>query len=244
MAVPQRYTHSIKQAPPRPVLERLVNPQKPPREQPAAIRGGGAAKGSVADFTHLLEAAKDGRASAADQLLPLVYDELRALAGSFFRGQRRDHTLQPTALVHEAYARMVKPTGEVSGEAHWTGRAHFFAVAAKAMRQVLANHARDRRAAKRGGDWRRVTLSDQLTPSTKKDIDLLALDEALERLTALDQRQGRIVELRFFAEMTVEEIAHVMEISVSTVEREWRMARAWLSAQLREANERSPAGDP
>lgn len=137
---------------------------------------------------------------------------------------------------------MVKPPGEQSGEAHWTGRAHFFAVAAKAMRQVLANHARDRRAAKRGGDWRRVTFSDQLTPSTKKDIDLLALDEALERLAALDQRQGRIVELRFFAEMTVEEIAHVMEISVSTVEREWRMARAWLSAQLREADERSAAG--
>lgn len=193
---------------------------------------------SPAQVTHLLEAARDGRASAADQLLPLVYDELRALAGSFFRGQRRDHTLQPTALVHEAYARMVKPTGEVSGEDHWTGRAHFFAVAAKAMRQVLANHARDRRAAKRGGDWRRVTLSDHFTPTSKKDIDLIALDEALENLAALDPRQARIVELRFFAEMTVEEIAHVLEVSVSTVEREWRMARAWLSAQLREADQR------
>ncbi len=190
----------------------------------------------------MLEAARDGRASAGDQLLPLVYDELRALAGSFFRGQR-DHTLQPTALVHEAYARMVKPGGEVSGEAHWTGRAHFFAVAAKAMRQVLANHARDRRTAKRGGGWHRVTLSDQLTPGTKNDLDLLALDEALEGLAALDERQSRIVELRFFADMTVEEIAHVMEVSVSTVEREWRMARAWLSAQLRGTDERSASGE-
>lgn len=182
--------------------------------------------------TRLLEAACDGRASAADQLLPLVYDELRALAGSFFRGQRHDHTLQPTALVHEAYAKMVKPGAGLSSQEQWTSRAHFFAVAAKAMRQVLANHARDRRAAKRGGQWKRVTLSGQATPTTRADIDLLTLDDALERLAALDPRQARIVELRFFAEMTVEEIAHVMDVSVSTVEREWRMARAWLSARL------------
>ena len=195
------------------------------------------------EVTRLLKGARDGHGSAADQLLPLVYDELRALAGSFFQGQRRNHTLQPTALVHEAYARMVKSGGDESGQSHWTGRAHFFAVAAKAMRQVLSNHARDRRAAKRGGDWHRVTLSDQLTPSGKQDLDLLALDEALERLAALDERQCRIVELRFFAEMTVEEIAHVLGVSVSTVEREWRMARAWLSAQLRDPDGASKSGE-
>jgi len=189
--------------------------------------------------TQLLEAARSGRASAADQLLPLVYDELRALAGSIFRGQRRDHTLQPTALVHEAYARLVKPVDDPSGEAQWTSRAHFFAVAAKAMRQVLANHARDRRASKRGGGWNRITLSDNITPTPGggHDLDLLTIDEALEALAQLDDRQSRIVELRFFAEMTVEEIAHILGVSVSTVEREWRMARAWLSARLRERGE-------
>jgi RNA polymerase sigma factor (TIGR02999 family) len=131
---------------------------------------------------------------------------------------------------------MVKAEAGMSSADHWTSRAHFFAVAAKAMRQVLANHARDRRAAKRGGaeGWQRVTLSEQLTPAPQRDIDLLALDEALEGLANLDERQSRIVELRFFAEMTVEEIAHVLGVSVSTVEREWRMARAWLSARLRE----------
>jgi len=188
--------------------------------------------------TLLLDRAGEGQGSAVDQLLPLVYDELRALASSFFRGQRPDHTLQPTALVHEAYAKMVKPpaSSPESGAARWNGRAHFFAVAATAMRQILANHARDRRAAKRGGDWHRITLSDQLTPTAGRDFDLVALDDALGALALLDERQSRIVELRFFGEMTVEEIAHVLNISVSTVEREWRMARAWLSGRLRESD--------
>ena len=198
--------------------------------------------GSPEAITSLLEAAQAGRASAIDQLLPLVYDELRALAGSMFRGQRH-HTLQPTALVHEAYAKMVRSGGDSSSQAQWTGRAHFFAVAAKAMRQVLSNHARDRRAAKRGGEWQRVTLSEHVTPNASRDFDLLALDEALEALGALDERQGRIVELRFFADMTVDEIAHVLGVSASTVEREWRMARAWLSARLRDdGGEGQPSG--
>lgn len=164
----------------------------------------------------------------------MVYDELRMLASSFFKRQQAGHTLQPTALVHEAYAKLVISGPEMSGESKWTSRAHFFAVAAKAMRQILANHARERRAAKRGGDWHRVTLSEALTPSGQRDLDLVALDEALEDLAALDERQARIVELRFFAEMTIEEISHVLGVSVSTVEREWRMARAWLSGRLRE----------
>jgi RNA polymerase sigma factor (TIGR02999 family) len=118
----------------------------------------------------------------------------------------------------------------------WTGRAHFFAVAAKAMRQVLANHARDRRRDKRGGGWHRVTLNERLTSSSERDLDLLALDEALEALAKLDERQSKIVELRFFAEMNMNEIAQVMDISLSTAEREWRMARAWLSARLSDAD--------
>jgi RNA polymerase sigma factor (TIGR02999 family) len=186
----------------------------------------------------LLTEVGKGHASAADQLLPLVYDELRALASSYFRRQRADHTLQPTALVHEAYAKLVGGlAGDMSGSARWTSRAHFFAVAAKAMRQILANHARDRRALKRGREWERVTLSAAISPSDERDLDLVALDAALARLAELDERQSRIVELRFFADMTVEEISHVMGVSVSTVEREWRMARAWLTAQLRGGDE-------
>ena len=183
--------------------------------------------------TQLLAQVGQGHSSAVGELLPMVYDELRVLASSFFRRQRADHTLHPTALVHEAYARLVGSGADMTGEARWTSRAHFFAIAAKAMRQILANHARDRRAAKRGGDWHRVTLSEALTPSGERDLDLVALDEALEQLNTLDDRQARIVELRFFAEMTVEEISHVLGVSISTVEREWRMARAWLSARLR-----------
>lgn len=228
----------------------LPSSSRSPELRPADSRGAGTAAAQAAAalpasaqterVTRLLEAARGGRRAAADELLPLVYDELRALAASLFRSQRRDHTLQPTALVHEVYARLVKPRSETGdnevggeGSGHWTGRAHFFAVAAKAMRQVLANHARDRRAGKRGGDWQRVTLSDKFIPGSERGLDLLALDEALQALSELDERQGRIVELRFFGEMTSEEIAHVLEVSVSTVEREWRMARAWLSGRLR-----------
>jgi len=201
--------------------------------------------------TQLLDQVGRGRSAAVNDLLPLVYDELRALASSFFRGQRGDHTLQPTALVHEAYARMVKlpaasaeaadapagTPGGPQGTSPWNSRAHFFAVAATAMRQILANHARDRRAAKRGGEWHRVTLSEAVVPAPaggSRDYDLLTLDEALAALAGLDERQARIVELRFFSDMTVEEISHVMAVSVSTVEREWRMARAWLSGRLRQ----------
>jgi RNA polymerase sigma factor (TIGR02999 family) len=184
------------------------------------------------DVTQLLSDVGQGRSSATDQLLPLVYDELRQLAGLMFRQQKPDHTLQPTALVHEAYARLVRPADGEIGSQQWTNRAHFFAVAAKAMRQILSNHARDRSTAKRGGDWNRVSISNVDTPSSDRDINLIALEEALERLERIDDRQSRIVELRFFAEMTTEEIAYVLGASASTVEREWRMARAWLSAQL------------
>lgn len=197
------------------------------------------------EITRILNQINDGHPSAADELLPLVYDELRALASSFFRHQPAGHTLQPTALVHEAYARMVAPPrsgggggggDDESSEDRFNSRSHFMAVAAKAMRQILANHARDRRRIKRGGGWRRVTLNNAITPSVQSDVDLLVIDEALSKLAALDPRQSTIVELRFFADMKVEEIARVLDTSVSTIEREWRMARAFLNAELTEAD--------
>jgi RNA polymerase sigma factor (TIGR02999 family) len=185
--------------------------------------------------TKLIGEMRDGRASAAAELLPLVYDELRAIALSLFKGQRRDHTLQPTALVHEAYARLGKAAEADRGGDRFNSRAHFMAVAAKAMRQILANHARDRRRHKRGGGWNRVTLTNVPTPANQSDLDLVLVDDALVRLTELDPRQSQIVELRFFADLTVEEIASVLGVSISTVEREWRMAKAWLGDELRRA---------
>ncbi len=184
--------------------------------------------GQPDDVTAMLDLIGRGEASP-DELLPVVYRELRALAGSVFRGQRADHTLQPTALVHEVYVRLVDratPAGP------WEGRRHFFAVAAKAMRQILINHAEKQRAAKRGGDWQRVTLAAVDTPGGARDIDLLALDEALTALERLDERQCRIVELRYFAGLTVEETAEVLEVSPRTVQLDWRMARVWLQDRL------------
>lgn len=186
------------------------------------------------DVTRLLSEIGQGSPTAWDQLLPLVYDELRALAGSLFRRGLSSQTLQPTLVVHEAYLRLVAHSGKTPGYQHWNGRAHFFAVAATAMRQVLISYIRQRRAEKRGGECERVTLSDAASPATGNDVEIETLHEALTKLAALDERQARIVELRYFANMTTEEIAHVLSISVSTVEREWRMARAWLTGELRE----------
>ena len=189
---------------------------------------------STADqVTMLLSQLGTGRDSVVDRLLPLVYDELRSLASVMFRRQRPDHTLQPTALVHEAYARLVKHEAVIDRDRQWASRAHFLAVAAKAMRQILANYTRQRRTAKRGGDWERITLGAEVAPTDEPDLDVMAIDEVLTRLAAMDPRQAQVVELRFFADMTVPEIAHVMSISTATVEREWRVARAWLSAELR-----------
>ncbi len=179
------------------------------------------------DVTQVLAGVTGGDEAAAAQLMALVYDELRALAGAAFRGQPAAHTLQPTALVHEAFVRITGRTG-----IQFKDRAHFFAVCATVMRSILADYARKRAALKRGGDRKRVSLSGIETPSGTDEIDILALDEALGRLAALSDRQARIVEYRFFSGMTVEEVARVMDVSVSTVESDWRMARAWLSAEL------------
>lgn len=169
-----------------------------------------------------------GDDSAAERLLPQVYDELRALAGSFFRQQKPNHTLQPTALVHEAFIKLVGASDQ-----SWTSRKHFFDVAAMAMRQLLADHARRVASQKRGGGARRVTLSDAVTPlDTAPDVDLVALDNALAKLSSLDPRQARIVELRYLAGLTVAQTAEVLEISARTVKLDWQMARSFLRREL------------
>lgn len=180
------------------------------------------------DTTRLLQQLNGGNRAAAEQLMPLVYDELKALAGAFLRRERADHTLQPTALVHEAYMKLV------GANSNWESRAHFFAVAARAMRNTLVNHALARKAEKRGGGAATIALEVEPAASPKRAIDTLALDQALKDLAALDPRKAEVVELRFFGGMTVEETAHVLSVSVSTVEADWRMARAWLAHQLSE----------
>lgn len=175
---------------------------------------------------YLLELA-DGHESAAERLFPLVYQELRRLAGQMLVTERRDHTLEPTALVHEAYMRLIGHSPERPSD-----RAHFCRVAARAMRQVLVDHARRHTAQKRGGGFERITLSDSVAGTPDGAIDLLALDDALKRLADLDERQARIVELRFFGGLTIEQGAAVMGISQSTIENDWRLARAWLHREL------------
>ncbi len=181
----------------------------------------------MSDVTVILERMVDGDSAAERELLPLVYEHLRALAGSFFRAQRADHTLQPTALVHEAYLKLVAPADH-----RWKNREHFLAVAATAMRQILHDHARRRKALKRGGDNHQVTLADIATPSGDHMLDIIALDEVLGKLASLDKRQARIVELRFFGGLTTVEIAKLLDLSTRTIEKDWRRVRAWLSAEL------------
>lgn len=181
-------------------------------------------------ITRLLQAAAfggDQGSAAAAELLPLVYAELRALAASFFAGQPASHTLQPTALVHEAYLKLA-----AAPDQNWNGRQHFFAVAAKAMRQILVSHARGKNAQKRGGDGQRLTLAAEASPSGMGVVDLLALDEAIQKLEQIDPTQAKVVELRYFAGLSCEEVATVMHVSERTVKREWRMARAELAAML------------
>lgn len=182
---------------------------------------------SGGDATRVLQRLAAGDEAAVNELLPIVYQRLRALAGAYFQAQPGDHTLQPTALVHEAYLKLVN-----QANATWESRAHFFALAATAMRQILQDRARRRRTAKRGGDWGRVMLDNVPTPVGESMVDLVALDDALTKLAELDARQCRIVELRFFGGLTVPEVAHVLGVSTRTIEKEWRRIRAWLSREL------------
>ncbi len=181
----------------------------------------------MADVTRLLREWKDGREEAAEELAPLVYQELRRLAGAYMRRERPEHTLQPTALVHEAYLKLVKESVP-----DYESRAHFTAVAAQHMRQVLVDHARKHRADKRGGGAQPVALEDATLFQPERSGDLLALDDALSKMAAVDPRKARVVELYFFGGMTREEIASVLGIHVNTVARDLRMAQAWLKARL------------
>jgi RNA polymerase sigma factor (TIGR02999 family) len=173
--------------------------------------------------TALLIAWGAGDDHARERMLPLVYDELRRLAAGYLRRERPGHTLQPTALVHEAYVRLIDQR-----QVDWSNRAQFVGLAAVMMRRILVNHARDRVAGKRGAGAEHVPLTVAADPMGTPELDLLDLHDALERLAALDARKGRIVELKFFGGLTIEEIADTVQISRATVEREWKFARAWL----------------
>ncbi|MBK7707088.1 MAG: sigma-70 family RNA polymerase sigma factor [Acidobacteria bacterium] len=179
------------------------------------------------DVTLLLDKINDGDVSAPEILLPLVYDELRKLANSYLKKERSDHTLQATALVHEAYIRLVD-WENVS----WQNRAHFFAVAAQVMRHILVDHARRKKADIHGGRLQKLALEEAISFSKNREIDLVDLDDALKELEKLDQRQSRIVELRFFAGLTIEETAHALSVSTMTVSRDWNFAKAWLFRRL------------
>jgi RNA polymerase sigma factor (TIGR02999 family) len=181
---------------------------------------------SPGDVTLLLLEWNRGNPEARERLIPLVYRELRRRAGNSLRGERGDHTLQPTDLVHEAYLKLVDQR-----RVRWRDRAHFFAVSSVLMRRILVDHARRRRAQKRGAGAARVSADTAVVPWAR-DVDLLDLDEALTELTALDPDQGRVVELRFFAGLSIEEAAEATGRSKATVNRDWSMARAWLHQRL------------
>jgi RNA polymerase sigma factor (TIGR02999 family) len=179
------------------------------------------------DVTALLHAWTGGDLAARDELMAVVYRDLRQRAAGRLRRERADHSLQPTALVHEAYLRLIDQRRTA-----WQNRAHFFAVASELMRRILVDHARGRKMAKRSGRWQRVNLDDADRRSHPRDVDLLDLDAALSRLSTFDPRHAQIAELRFFGGLSLEETAHVVGRSVATVERDWQAARAWLFSQL------------
>lgn len=181
------------------------------------------------DVTLLLARLSQGDQDAAAELMPVVYDELRRLAARYMRQERADHTLQATALVHEAYLRLIEQR-----HANWQNRAHFFGVAAQLMRRILVDHARGHLRVKRGGEQQKVALDDVVLVSPEKSAELLAVDEALRKLEKRDARQSRVVELRFFGGLTTEETAEVLGTSASTVEREWALAKAWLYMEWQE----------
>ena len=179
--------------------------------------------------TDLLNSSAAGDQRAADALMPLVYDEFHRLAVSYMQSEPAGHTLQPTALVNEAFLKLVDQT-----RVNWQGKTHFFAVGAQAMRRILVDHARRKSRAKRGGGRTKISLDEGLALSPQRDEDLLALDEALEKLAGLDPRQAKIVELRFFGGLTIPEVAQVLGVSERTVRNEWTVVRAWLRRELSE----------
>lgn len=192
----------------------------------------------TSNVTLLLGELQRGNLQAEADLIPLVYQELRRIARWQLRGERSGHTLQPTALVHEAYLKLTRIE-----EMEWQGRSHFFAVAANLMRRILVDHARARLAEKRGSGQTMVEFNEAFLAMPEKSKDILALDDALERLTKMNERQARIVELRFFSGLTEEEAAHVLGLSPRTVKRDWRSAKAWLYLELSAKNAPAAPGD-
>ncbi len=180
------------------------------------------------NVTEMLEAMSAGDSTAPDKLLPVVYEELRRLASAYMRNERSGHTLQATALVHEAYIQLVDWKNVT-----WQNRAHFFATAAQVMRRILVDHAREKNALKRGGGVKTIALDDAISFPNRKEIDIDSLDLALTELESFDPQQAKIVELRFFGGLTIAETAHALDISDSTVKRDWQIAKAWLYNHLK-----------
>jgi RNA polymerase sigma factor (TIGR02999 family) len=187
----------------------------------------GSSKPKPHEITQLLSNVQQKQPGAEEQLLGMVYNELRHIAAAYMRRERPGHTLQPTALVHEAYLQLVDQT-----RVNWQSRAHFFGVASRLMRRILVDHARSHLAEKRGGSAQKLSLDEAIGVARRREVALDAMDDALNTLAEVDPRQSRIVELRFFGGLTVEETAEVLGTSTATVEREWRMAKAWLHGQL------------
>lgn len=180
------------------------------------------------EITQMLLELTDGNEEVVNQILPHIYDELRRLASSYLRRERSNHTLQPTALVHEAYMKLIDQS-----RVKWQNRAHFFGIAAQVMRRILMDHARKHTAEKRGGDAELLPIEEEiLVVSHDKSAELVALDDALNQLAEMDERKAKIVELRYFGGLSIEETAEVLGVSVPTVNREWRMAKAWLYSEI------------
>lgn len=187
---------------------------------------------SAENITQMLIEMTDGNQDVVNQILPHIYDELRRLAGSYLRRERSDHTLQPTALVHEAYMKLIDQK-----QVKWQNRAHFFGIAAQVMRRILMDHARKHLANKRGGNAEILPLEEEIfVVSNDKSNELIALDDALDELGRLDPQKARIVELRYFGGLSIEETAEVVGVSVPTINRQWRLAKAWLYSQLAVTN--------
>jgi RNA polymerase sigma factor (TIGR02999 family) len=187
---------------------------------------------STSEVTRLLKDWGNGDSTALDQLMPIVYAELRAVAARYLRRERQDHTLQPTALVNEAYLRLIDQK-----HVNWQNRAHFVGVAAQMMRRILVDHAKSHNRAKRGGGALRVTLDEEVALSEERADDLIELDEALTALEAFDARKSRVVEMKYFGGLSVEETAEVLKVSVMTVARDWKLAKAWLYTTINDNRE-------
>jgi RNA polymerase sigma-70 factor, ECF subfamily len=216
---------------PRTYIDTSMKPPDQPGPEDSRVSSSGTTSlPSRTQVTQWLAACKGGDREALENLLPVVYDELHRQAIRMFSRERAGHTLQPTALVNEVYLRLVDQR-----EANWQNRAQFFALAAQMMRRILVSHARSRRAAKRGGGEHLLTLQEGLASAPERDVNLLALDEALSRLEAIDAEKSKMVELRFFSGLSVEETADVMGVSPRTIDRQWQTAKAWLFREIRAA---------